>query len=248
MDNFTTVLAFALLLVFVMLFSQIPNNVVSSGTVLLDYNFIKDNPLFFLAELISMIAFLFFYSVFIVLIVFAVRRDLSKVKIHYYLAEKIQKFAVKLFMFLLFFSLAAVISAAFLINFGIPIEVINLTLLIIALLLLFLPQSIVIDETSLPSSIKGNIEFMGKNVRGTLLVLGTGAILIALLPLLEYVFDLFFLYGSYVSLLITLLFIIPYLEVLKSQMYMHKFDLVKHSHKEIKPKASTAEASSLGRV
>ncbi len=247
-NNFLTSIAFALLLVFVLLFAQFTNCFVSSGSIFLDYSLIKSNVVDFLLLIFSILVFLFFYSIFIALIIFAVRKDLSKLKIHYYLTEKIQKFALKLFIFFFIFFLILFLISASLINFGVPILAINAIFFLVSIAFLFLPQAIVIDEDSLPSSVSSNFEFILKHFNSFLLVLVTGAVLLAILPLVEFLFDYLFFVGRFVSLLISLIFIVPYLEVLKTILYMHKFELVKEAHKEIKPKVVAREISSIKEI
>jgi len=61
-------------------------------------------------------------------------------------------------------------------------------------------------------------------ILGCALLLGVG--------LLEYMLDMFFLrffVGEFVTLLLTLVFVVPFMEITKTYFYMLKFNLIKRS-------------------
>ncbi len=231
MRSITTALAFALLLVFVLPFFSLSNTIVSSGTVLIDYGFLKQGPVSLLILLAFAAMFLFAYSVLVSLMVFAVRNDLSHVKVHLYLKEKIDKFALKYFVLLAAFTLVFAALTALLVDFGVPVPAVNVLLLALSASLLFLPQAIVIDEESLWSSVLAGWEFILKNPVGFLMVLGFGAVSILALQIIEFAVDYFFTGGNFLSLFVALVFLVPYTEALKTYIYMNRFGIMQSYHK-----------------
>jgi len=231
LGNFKAALAFALLLLPAFVFVQLSSSFISSGSILADYGFIKSQPAELVALLAALVVFLFFYAIFVTLAVFAVRRDLSAVKVNYYLRERIRLFAFKYFRFLLVFTLIAAVGGALLINAGVEPAIISFIIFIFSLLFLFLPQSIVIDEEGVRASILSNLDFMGKNISAAIIALITGFVAVFILILLQFVLDSFFAIGAYVSLLLSLIFLIPFLEILKTELYMRKFTLITGSRK-----------------
>ena len=228
--NFTTALAFALLLVFVFPFFALSSSFVSSTTIFIDYGFINQPLLQSLALLILALVFLFCYSILVSLMVFSVRSDLSNVKVNSYLNEKIYRVAFKYFIFLAVFTVIASIVSAFLISVSVPIEIINLILLVVSASFMFLPQTLVVDEESLRSSVLSNWEFIAKNFGAFVSVFVFGVISVFVLNLLEFGIDQFVLAGNFVSLLLALVFVLPFIEVIKTQIYMHRFGIVKSYH------------------
>ncbi|MEK6957462.1 MAG: hypothetical protein AABW99_00570 [archaeon] len=236
LKNFSTAFSFVLLLVFVLPFilgkegEFLASSFVSSATVFIDYGFINE-PLLNSALLLALaFVFLFCYSVLVCLMVLAVRGDLSNVKMNNYLAEKIGKFAFRYFRFLALFTIIASIAGAILIAYGLPIWVLNLLLMFLSASFLFLPQTIVVDEESLGSSIFRNWDFISKNMFSFVQVLALGVVSLFLLQLIEFALDYFFFVGSFVSLLIGVVFLVPFIEVVKTQIYMHRFGLIKSYH------------------
>lgn len=231
MHSITTALGFGLLLVFVLPFFWLSNTIVSSGTVMIDYGFLKQDILHLLVLLAFTLVFLFAYSVLVSLMVFAVRNELSSVKLHLYLKEKIDKFALKYFIFLASFTIICAIVTAILVAARVPAPVVNLALLLISASFLFLPQTIVVDEESLRSSILANWEFIAKNPGAFFTVLAFGALGLLALQLAEFALDYFFSVGSFFSLLVALVLLVPYIESLKTYIYMNRFGILQSYHK-----------------
>ena len=223
--NFKAAIAFALLLVFVPVFAVFENVFFSSGSAFLNYN-IWDLPsiLVFIAPFLL---FLVFYSFLISIIIFSVRKDLSKLKLTFYLSEMIQKFALKIFIFFVFFSIILFAISMALIYFGVSVLLVSLFLLVVSIALLFVPQSIVVDEENIFHAIQNNFEFIAKNPKAVAQVIVVGWALLVVASLIGELFDLFYFLGAYVSLFLTLIFILPYVEAMKTYLYMLKFDLVK---------------------
>ena len=202
---------------------------VSSGSIFANHDFINAPTLASLVTIVVAVIFMFFYSILVSLMIFAVRNDLSRVKLNYYLTEKIRKFALKVFYFYVALALAMILLNAFLVGIGIPTIFIAGLMLIITLLLMFVPQSIVIDETTVYYAIANNLEFLQKKPVQLLVVAATGIIITLALVLVEFVLDSTFLIGNFLSLIIFMVAVVPFLEVMKSKLYMEKFELVKHT-------------------
>ncbi|MFH1586409.1 MAG: hypothetical protein ABID38_00970 [Candidatus Diapherotrites archaeon] len=242
-QNYKTALGFALLLVFVLFFVLSQNFFVSSGSIFADFNIIKSGAIDAVLALLAIAVFEFFYAILITLVVFAVRNNMSKVRVQYYLSEKIQKFSFKLFIFFFAFTLAALALQSFLPLVGIPIAAVNLLLLIASLLLIFFPQAVVIDESGIRSSIIASAEFLMSHLKESAQIIIAGALMLIALGIFEFALDQFFFAGNFITPLISLVFIIPFLEIVKSVIYLHKFELVKSVNREIKPKAAPASVN-----
>ncbi len=229
LSNFKAALGFGLLLVFVALFSFFPNTVVGSGTIFAEYN--PADSLFLVALILFSLLYLVFYSLFISVIILAVRRDLSKVKIQYYISEMLKKFTLKIFTFYTFLFVFLFLLSLIFEFFGIGLILSSLVALLVSLLTLFVPQSIVVDEIKIREAFSNNIEFMLKNPKHFFSVIIVGSILLALVLLVEFAFDPVFLSGRFVSLLLVMVFVVPFMEVMKTYLFMQKFDLIKNFEK-----------------
>lgn len=225
--NFVTVLVFLLLGLFVFVFSLFANTFVSSGTVFLEYNILTASPLQAFVQLVLAIVYLAFFSLFMVVLIFAVRQHTAQVKFDTYLREKIPRFALELFEFLLVFSIIAFVAGLVLVSLGVPTVLVAFLLLVFSGLLFFVPQSIVIDEVSWVAGIDQALHFLFSNIGLAFFVLAVGVVLIALLPFIELFFDQFAFVGRFVSLFILLIAILPFIEILKSVAYLNKFELVR---------------------
>ncbi|MCX6802613.1 MAG: hypothetical protein NT067_05905 [Candidatus Diapherotrites archaeon] len=235
--NARAAIAFGLLLFFVPFllldFFASQNMFFSSGSFFIEYNIV--NPAVFIVEFVLASIFLFFFAFFVSLIVFGVRKNLSKVRVEYYLAEMVRKFSVKIFVFFWLYMVAFFAFGFLAVTFMEPasgILLVSLALLALSLLFMFVPQAIVVDEVGIADAVRESAGFIAKNISSFLMVLGIGVALTAGVLLLEYALDfiaLDVLPGRFVSVIILLVFVVPFLEVLKTYMYLMKFDLVKMS-------------------
>lgn len=236
-SNIRAALAFGLLLVFVPLFLlnffQSQNLFFSSGSFFADYKIVS--PLVLVLEFLLMVFFLVFFSFFVSLIILGVRKDLSRVKVEFYLSEMMQKFTVKIFLFFVFYSILLFLLGFFLVKVMEPVlgtMIGSLVMLVFSLLFLFVPQAIVVDEIGVLDALKESIDFISKNVHSFFTVIIVGSVLLALIIVLEFVLDfifLDFLPGRLVSIVLIVVFLVPFMEVLKTYLYMFKYDLVKKS-------------------
>lgn len=225
--NFKTVLIFALLLVFVPIFGIFQNIYFSSGSVFLDYKLMLSSPFLLFAEIALLLLFLVFYCFFLTIIVFGVRKNLSKVRLQYYLHEMLQKFTLRLFVFFALYSLLLFLLALALVSLGIPVALAMIPLLLLSFVLLFVPQAIVVDEEGLRHALLSNFEFLMQQPIAFLQVTVIGIILLALVQLLEFALIQFTMLAPYVSLLLVLVLVQPFIEIMKTYQYMMRFELIK---------------------
>jgi hypothetical protein len=60
-------------------------------------------------------------------------------------------------------------------------------------------------------------------------VVVTGAVLLAVLQLVELTFDSYAFSGRFVSIVLLSVLVLPFMEVLKSVAYLSKFGIVRHT-------------------
>ncbi|MBU1121068.1 hypothetical protein KJ660_04290 [Candidatus Micrarchaeota archaeon] len=227
-ENIKLSLLFGVLLVFVFFFLFFSNLFISSGSIFLEYSLNEVNIGVLALEIAVIAVFLVFYSAFVSLIIFNVRNKLNKVKVDYYLKDKLHRFSLKLFVFLLVYFIVLFFLSSLLVFFSLPVWIVNLLLLIVSLFFLFLPQAIVVDEDSITHCIANNLEFMSKNILPVIKIIVVSMVLIAVIALAEYALDVVALIGRYISLIILLVFVVPFIEVMKTRLYMTKFTLIGH--------------------
>lgn len=229
-ENIIVALTFGLLLIFVALFYFSSSAFLSSGTVFLNYTFLKDLTWLSWLDVLLMVVFLFFFSLFVSLMVFAVRNKLSRVRMHYYLAEKVKKFGLQTFAFYFLYSLILLVAGTGMVSVGYTIMQTNIALLILSLFFIFVPQSIVVDEYALADALMSNFEFISRNFPSFLFAIIVSMALLFALGAVELVLDQFYFLGSAASIIIALVFVIPFTEILKTELYMKKFELVRYAH------------------
>jgi len=245
--NFKTALVFALLLVFVPVFALFPNIYLTSGSIFIDYNVSLSNIGSLLAAAGLIALFLLFYSFFLSIIILSVRKNLSKLKLQVYLHEMIQKFTLRIFAFYVLFCLLLFLASVALISAGVHVLVSSLLLFMVSFLLMFVPQAVVVDEEGLRHALLTNFEFLASHPKSFVTATVIGAVLVALLQLFEFGLAHLTLFAPYVSMLVGLVFILPFVEILKTYQYMMRFELIKEHEaaKRKKPLSFGPEPESL---
>lgn len=218
---------FGILLVFVAVFTPFTNLFASSGSIFYAYTTGGLSLVEIAIEVAFAAIFLGIYALFVTLVVFSVRREMSAVRLDYYVSDALRKFAWKLFVFYLISIIGLAALGTILIQiFGVNVLLVNLILFVLSLLFLFGPQSIVIEEDDVFQSFQNTIEFMGKKPHSAILAILATFVLVAAVQFIELFFDQYQFIGNYVSILLLLLFVVPFTETLKTQLYMQKYDLV----------------------
>lgn len=225
LENFKLNLLFGVLLIFSFI-ALFENIFVGSGSIFLEYNLFSVDLIVLAVELLSIIVFLVFYSLFLSFLIFNVRNKLNNVRLNYYLREKLHKFGFSLAIFFVLYFLVLFFFSSLLVFLSVPLQLINFILFIVSVIFLFVPQSIVVDEGKIFHSIQNSYEFLVKNPSTVFKVILMSVVFLLVLPLIEFLFDFIYLTGNYVSLLISLFFVVPFIEIVKTRLYMKKFGLV----------------------
>lgn len=226
-ENLKLSLSFSILLVFVFFFLRFDNMALLNGTVFFDYSFSPLSWEVVLAEAVAGMVFLAMYSILLTLLLLAMRNELSHIKVRYYLREMVQKFFLVMFVYFVLLAVVFIAAVFLLPGIGIPLVWVNLLLLLLSLSLIFVPQSLVIDEKPIAEAIQTNWYVLRAHPQDFFLVVVLSTLLIGLLPLLEAFFDLFWNSGRFVTVLLMFVVIIPFLEILKTILYMNRFELVR---------------------
>ncbi|MEK6970947.1 MAG: hypothetical protein AABW68_04650 [archaeon] len=226
-ENLKLSLSFAILLVFVFFFLRFGNMALFNGTLFFDYSFFPLSWEVVLAEVLAGLVFLAMYSILLTLLILAVRNDLSHIKVRYYLREMVQKFFLTMFMYFVLLSSLFILLVILGNMFHVPILWLNALMLLVSISLVFVPQSLVIDEKPIREAVQTNWYVIRNHFFEYLLVLVLGTVLVGLLPLVEAFIDSFVYAGRYVSVLLMFGFVVPFLEILKTILYMNRFELVR---------------------
>jgi len=234
--NSKTVLIFALLLVFVPIFSIFQNIYISSGSVFLDYNLLLSSPLLLFGEIALLLLFLVFYSFFASIVIFGVRKNLSSVRLQFYLHEMLQKFTLRIFVFFALYCLLLFLLTLFLLSLGMPIALAAIPLLLVSFVLQFVPQAVVVDEEGLRHALLSNFDFLAQQPVVFLKVAVIGAVLLALVQLLEFALIQVTMLAPYISLLLVLVLVQPFIEIMKTYQYMMRFELIKEHEAVLRKK------------
>jgi len=161
-------------------------------------------------------------AIFLTLLIFVVRKHLLQEHRKVYVLEFIKKHATYVFLFniILYFVLLIIylLFVDTVVAFLIPIFS-----AIILFLTFYVCQSIVIDEKHYISSISYSIHFLKNNIGKTLFVL----LILTLIYLIIALISFYFNFGFIITLILYTVFFYPFSEILKTCVYLTKFDIFK---------------------
>ena len=221
-SNFKVAISFLLLLVFVFLFVFLEDFFITSGTILLNYEISMTT----IVGLLIGIVFLYFYSFFVSLTVYSVQRDVQRMDLDSYWNKLMKDSAMKIFFIYLVLAILFFLVSSVSVYLGLGMGFAILINLVISALFMYAPQSIVLDNYSPVYSLKESAYFFINNISVSLAVILVGAVLLFAIYVIEFLLGLFALPGEFVSIILVLLVIVPFVEQMKSYAFVLKFELI----------------------
>ncbi len=169
---------------------------------------------------------LLFLSFAIVAINVVVKHSRIEKKITKEVMEGLERYTSKVFVVLLLFSFVILIADIASFATGYSGMITSVVALVATPFIFYAPASIVIDDNKIARSLKASFKFFFRRFDYFLLWL---AIAIALIALFDFLFIELSgtIYSRYAMLVFNSLFIMPFLVVLQSEMYMKRFKLLK---------------------
>lgn len=169
---------------------------------------------------------LLFLSFALVAINIMVKHSRAHLKIREEVLRGLERYTSKVFLVLLIFT--AIVLLVNVLSYGSGFSGILTYVVALALtpFLFYAPSSIVIDDYSIGNAIKASLRFFTKRFDYFLVWLG---IAIVLITFFDFVFIVTTgtMLSRYVMLVFNSLFILPFLAVLQSEMYVKRFPLLK---------------------
>jgi hypothetical protein len=221
-SNFKVMLSFGVLFLFLPLFAFFSQFFLGSGTAFLSVN----TTLLGIVGLILALIFLYIFSFFVSLTVYSVHRDVQTISFDDYWNTLFKDAALKIFFLYLVLSVIfyLVSTAGFIFGLALPALIINL---VIGVAVMFAPQSIVLNESSIGESVQKSIEFWFENTFISFAIFLIATFLLSLIVLVELALDLSGLPGVVVSFILVMVFLVPFIEQTKSYAYLLRVDLLK---------------------
>jgi len=221
-QNIKLVLATSLLLIFT-LFLVNPLFSLAGGSLNITYDLLNQEPTIILLTVIAFIVIIFAYSLLQTLIVYKVEREYGFEKKY---SIEIKRPFLQLLKFNISFFLLIYIALCFLFDMGLLNNfLINLGLLIITALFWFIPQIIVMEKQSAEYALVINLNYIKKNWIYFIYLFVT----VFILTLVTYIIDIAFgvFAGPIIATVFFVVFVIPFIEILKTEVYLDKYHLLK---------------------
>lgn len=232
-ENWYASLVFGLLLMFAAWFQFFPNAFLAAGTFFWDIGVPALPAPNILAAILSTLVYILFFSVFLSVIIFQIRRRLVHVNLKVYLREIFQRFVLRLFLFWAVLSVVLFALHSALVLGGVSAPVAILLISILALSLFFVPQAVVVDEEGLIHALLNNFEFLIRKPVSFASAIVLGLVLVAVLQVVDAGLANSVEGGHLAGLVLGVLFVLPFLEIVKTYLYMGKFGVLAGHEKRV---------------
>ena len=155
-----------------------------------------------------------------------IKSQRTLLKLTHYEQEKIEAHTLQLFTVFLLLFVASFLANLFLYDYGLTGSVGQVLSLAFSLAVLFVPQALVMEELGVLNSVKRSLSLCFYRFPSLVLYLLVASLLVILV---SFVFLQFpdVRVARYLSVLVNALLILPFLEVLKAQLYLSKYSLLR---------------------
>jgi len=225
-ENYKIILSLSILFLF-LLFLINPIFSIYGGNLNVSYNILSQAPGDIILTIISCLVLIFVYSLIQTVLIYRIgseyrisdRVQLRDIKSHF---VKLTKF--NWIFFLLIYGISVTLYDLFLLNN----IVVSFIILVISLLFWFVPQVIIMEKEAIGTSMMISAKYWK---RGWFFMISL-FVAAFILMFLTYVIDIALghVMGPIISTLIFVIFIIPFIEILKTEIYLNKYRLLKPRH------------------
>ncbi|MEK6843753.1 MAG: hypothetical protein AABY04_04640 [Candidatus Micrarchaeota archaeon] len=227
--NFKLISFFSVPFAIVFLLSLMLENFVSFSGIFLRYGSIQADLSSFDA-IILVALFLISLSVFsfaVVGINLAIKSQRTLKRLSHYENEKIEYATIRMFTIFLTSFVIILLTNLFLYDYHLTSSLGLLIATIISIGILFVPQALVIDDLGLRNSIYMSVSVIFRRFTYVLMFLVIAAFLISINTKIFLEISSSFPIARYFAVLINAVLILPFLEVLKTQIYLSKYSVLR---------------------
>ncbi len=222
MKNIKVIMLVSVLFLF-SLFLVNPMFTLIGGSLNLSYMIISENAAMILITTISLITFVVIYTLIQTTIIFRIEKEYDFEK---YNKKEIQERFYELLKFNVLFYLLLFFLCAFLYEINIlKNPIVNLILMIAIMFFWFIPQIIVMEKEKAITALLININYVKRNWKYIIYLFVVSFILVYMTYILDGAIKGNL--GVVLSTMFFVLFVVPFIEILKTEVYLDKYSLLK---------------------
>ncbi len=224
-SNFALISLFALPFLVVFPISLLlPNYIALGGTFLRFGSIQHDLSLLDVFMMISLVVVsLFLFSLVLVVINMLIKSQRTLLKLSYYERSLMKRHTLNLFLLLIIVLTITLAAELFLYSLNLHLILGAFISFLIGLLILFAPQAITIDELGPVNAIKKNLEIIRSKSSFMIFFFLLAIFLLSLNTFIFKLIEPLFPYSPYFAVAVNAVIVMPYLEVLKTHIYLSKY-------------------------
>ncbi|MFH0906008.1 MAG: hypothetical protein V1824_01565 [archaeon] len=222
-ENYKLIFAISILFIFLLLMIN-PIFSLSGGSLNLTYNISNIGLANLVITLIALIAFITVFTVIQVLIISRVENSYNFNRTSNTF-EEIKHPFFELLKFNIIFYIAVFAIYSFIYDLGINALIFDIVLFVVMIIVWSVPQIVIMERESVEKSIIISLNYINQNWIFILYLFLVSFILMIITIVIDVLFGN--IAGSIISTGFFVLFVIPYIEILKTEMYLDKYRLLK---------------------
>jgi len=204
-------------------------NFISLSGIFLRYGSIQTD-ITSLDALITLAVFLLSLAIFsytLVAINLVIKSQRTLKRLTHYEHEKIEANTIRMFTVFLFVFVITLLLNLFLYDYQLTSSIGLFMSSLLSIIILFVPQALVIDDLSITNSVYMSISVIFRRFAFFLAFLAIAVFLILLNTAIFIELSASIPYARYLAVLVNAILILPFLEVLKVQIYLSKYTVLK---------------------
>lgn len=225
-ENLKISLLFGVLFIFI-LFLINPIFSLFGGTLNINYNVFVIDSFSVVIGLITSLVLLFIYTLVQTMLVYKIGRDYNisgKIKFNEIKEPFFRLLKFNWIFYLIIYGLSVILYSFNILNN----TIVGIVFFIVTLLLWFVPQIIILQGEKTSIAMYYSVIYWKNNWQHLITLFLTSFILVLITNLLDVIFS--DILGIIISSAYFVLFIIPFIEILKTEVYLNKYRLLKPKH------------------
>lgn len=222
---------FALLLLFAAPMAALASSYFSSGG-----QFIRFSNIGFELSLIDLAGTMVFFllstlvfSIALTLLIAVVKSQFAVTQISSAIVEEIDSNYPQVFLFFVAFSVFSLLIGSVFTKAEIPYYISSIVTFLVWMPFVFTPQAIIVGDMNIIAAMADSAKFVKRKADLALLWLAVGFVLVGLVAVFEALLYNIVFFMPVVSLVVVTVFVLPFLEVLKTEIYLSKYDIMRAS-------------------
>ncbi|MCK4884246.1 MAG: hypothetical protein KAS30_05215 [Candidatus Diapherotrites archaeon] len=171
----------------------------------------------------------FLFSIALTLLITVVKSQFAVTQISSAIIEEIDSNYAQVFLFFVAFSVLSLLIGSVFTKAEIPYFIASMLTFLVWMPFVFTPQAIIIGDMNVVEAMVDSAKFVKTKADLAVLWFAVGFVLLSIVAVFEALLYNFVFFMPVVSFVVVTVFVLPFLEVLKTEIYLSKYNIMRAS-------------------